>query len=211
MSAALRQVSIWVWPLAAIVLVAVAGQVFGLLGALISAGCTAAALFFSAAEVVRTRRARRIAPIAAVVAVVAVVALFVLQGALPWSWEIPARDDTIFDAHGGRVTIADIGARNLRGAHLAGADLTGLDLRNRDLAGADAAGAVFRDADLTGALLPGADLRGADLTGACLDGAVLTGTELTGAQVARATVAVPAGVPVVGSPLPPGQRANSCQ
>jgi len=211
MSVPVRQVSIWVWPVVAIVLVAVAGQVFGLLGALIGAGCAAAALFFSAAEVVRTRRARRLAPIGALAFVLAVIAVFVLQGALPWSRGTPApAADVLLNARGERLTADDLREGNLRGAQLAGADLTGLDLPNRDLDGAAAPGAMFRDADLTGASLRGVDLRGADLSGACLDRADLTGADLNGARVGGATIAIPFGTTVTGTPLPPGLLAHSC-
>lgn len=80
-----RQVSIWIWPVVAIVLVAVAGQIFGLLGAIIAASSAGAALLFTAAELLRSRRARQGAAVAAVATTVAVMAIFALQGAVPWS------------------------------------------------------------------------------------------------------------------------------
>jgi hypothetical protein len=209
MATTARRVSIWIWPVVAIVLVAVAGQVFGLLGSIIAASCAAAALLFTAAELFRARRARRDAALLSIGCVLVVLAVFTLQGAVPWSRAVAAGGGLV-DARGERPTPDDLRVPTLRGALLDGADLTGLDLGGRDLAGAEAAGAAFRDADLAGASLRGADLRGSDLTGACLDGADLTGADLTGAKVTGATVTLPAGAVVSGSPLPVGERATSC-
>lgn len=210
MATTARRVSIWIWPVVAIVLVAVAGQVFGLLGSIIAASCAAAALLFTAAELFRARRARRDAALLSIGCVLIVVAIFTLQGAIPWSHAAVAAGEALVDARGKRPTADDLRVPTLRGALLDGADLTGLDLGGRDLAGAEAAGTAFRDADLAGASLRGADLRGSDLTGACLDGADLTGADLTGAKVTGATVTLPAGAVVSGSPLPVGERARSC-
>lgn len=208
MSTRARQVSIWIWPLVAIVLVAVAGQVFGLLGAIITASSALAALLFTAAELLRSRRARQSAAVVAVIGAVAVMALFALQGVMPWS-RTSARPGNALDLRGHRISASNL-TGDLRGARLAGADLSAVNLHGRDLAGVDAPGTSLRNANLAGASLRGADLRGADLRGACLDTADLTGAELSGAEITGATIAVPPGTLVTGTPLPAGQRAPSC-
>jgi hypothetical protein len=202
-----RLATVWLGPAVAIVLIGGAGQLFGILGAILTTGAACATLFFSVAEASDVLTRRRAALLALVVLLL-VMATFAWQGALSWSAGLsPAPGDQI-DRHGSRITPADV--RQLRGALIAGADLKGLDLRGQSLAGAYGPGATFANADLSHASLRGADLRGADLRGACLVGTDLAGADLTGAYVEGTQVSLPPGVTVVGTPLPIGHSATSC-
>ncbi|OZM81721.1 hypothetical protein CFP66_12220 [Pseudonocardia sp. MH-G8] len=189
--------AVWAGPAVAIVLVAVAGQVFGVLGAVIGVGCSAAAISFSAGEALADGHRRRAFAVAALVLLLAAMTVFAWQGAWPWS-RATASAVGGDDLRGQRIEPDQV--TELRGASLAGADLAGLEMRSADLAGVAAPGATFRDTDLTAASLRGADLRGADLRGACLIDADLAGADLTGANVAGAAVAVPEGVITIGTP-----------
>jgi hypothetical protein len=199
--------AVWAGPAAAIVLVAVAGQLFGVLGAAIAVGCSAAAISFSAAEALAAGHRRRAFAVTALVVLLAVMAIFAWQGAWSWSRTV-ARSAGAEDLRGQRVDSGQVSA--LRGALLAGADLSGLELRGASLAGIVAPGATFRDSDLTSAALRGADLRGADLRGACLVHADLAGADLTGANVDGAAVALPSGAVTIGMPAT-NTQPTSCR
>ena len=204
---ALRRLSVWSWPAAAIVVIAVAGQVFGLLGSIIAASAACCAVLFSAVEFLdnggyssrRQDMRRRFIAVLAFTATVGVITLFTSQGAVPWSRPAPSNTaaDGPVDLRGKQVIQAQVSEDDLRGALLAGADLSALDLRSRNLDGASAPGAVLRGANLAGASLQRVDLRGADLTRACLAGAdlrgaVLDGADRTGTNLTGATTANPA-------------------
>lgn len=198
---------VWLGPAVAIVLVAVTGQLFGILGAVLATGAACAILFFSAAEA-SDAFSRRQAVVLTLVALLLVMAIFAWQGALSWSAGLSWAPGDQTDRRGSRISPADTG--KLRGALLAGADLKGLDLRRQSLAGASAPGATFENADLTDASLRGADLRGADLRGACLVRADLTGADLVGARVEGAQIILPPDALVVGTPLLAGRSALGC-
>ncbi len=210
----------WVWPPVCIAVVAVAGQVFGLLGSAIAAGSAVAVLALVATDLLYTGGSSKRAWVVVGFAVAVTVVMCVLwQGGAEWVRDKVDSDDAVADApvaedaRGRDFTQEQLKEFRLRGAQLAGADLTGLDLHDLEFDGADAAGASFHGADLRGASLRGADLRGADFSAACLIDVELAGAQLAGADFDAATVdpriSLPAGT-TVGTPLPAGERAESC-
>lgn len=119
----------WAWPVAAIVVVALAGSLGGGYWALAASGLVAVAVVIVLiALAFQGRRAR--APSAG----------SSIRGVV----DVPSVEASR-DANSGRT--------DLRGARLVGARLVRADLRGADLRGADLRGADLTDADLTGALL----------------------------------------------------------
>lgn len=177
---ALRVLSLWVWPAAAIVVIAVVGQLVGPFGAAVSG----ALILVSAVAVVGVLAGRRSLKVnwvvlALTVGVAAAVVLVAAAG-------LHSTTDADQNLRGREVTDAMVRELNLRGMDLSGARLDGRDLRNESLAGVVAKGASFRRARLDGVTLRGADLSGADLTDACLAGADLAGAVLSGVRIAGA-------------------------
>lgn len=198
----------------AISVVAVAGQLFGLLGAVVAAGSAVAGLLLVISDLTPQVRYRRVAVMLAVLVAAGAVSVWAWRSDVPWvrggtltTWSGPVAAD------GQRVRQETVAVTDFRGARLAGADLAGLDLREATLDGAVARGASFARADLSGVSLRGADLRGADLADACLAGADLAGAQLAGADVSGATITLSAQnlAQVVGTPARPGVRAEGCR
>ncbi len=192
---------LWLWPVLAFVVLALAGQVWGPYGALLAAMLEIATilLLFTEGEAGRHIRLPVATASVAVVATVVVIHPSELDrrpegvtAAPPRSADAGAQSPRT-DLRGHEVTQQELTGKDLRRAALGGANLDGLDLTRRDLLGADLRGASLRGIDLDDANLLGADLRGADLRGAsfrraCLYHADLRGANLTGVDADRADV-----------------------
>jgi hypothetical protein len=186
--------SLWIWPALAVVAVAVAGQIFGVLGAAIALGQVVATAIAFTGERLLDRGWRPWVLVAALVS----------GGLLAVLLSGPSRPDHVADLRGRTVT-PDMLPADLNGAQLAGAKLAELDLRDQSLAGASAQGASFSRSRLDGVSLRGADLRGADFSGACLrgadfDGAILTGAVISGADLVLETLPPDVRKTLVGKP-----------
>jgi Pentapeptide repeats (8 copies) len=204
--------SLWPWPALAVTVIAVAGALFGEIGALLVFSQTVATLLFVAGEQLLQKSMRPKIAVAAVV--VGSLTVMLLLPRLHTGTRVAPVTGTP-DLRGKRVTPAMLRNLSLRGALLDGARLPGLDLRGKNLAGASAAGASFAHARLDGVSMRGADLIGADFASACLRGADLAGAELDGADVAGADmtgVAIPRSVRMrlVGRPLSRGSPKSPC-
>lgn len=171
-------VSPWAWPAGAIVIVATAGDLHGVPGAVAGfAGCLAVACVLLGRHL--DRRERVVAQSLGIV--FAGAAAFALSPYAQLLSSSPAAN-----LQGRRVNAEMLTSIDLRGAWLNGAQLTGLDLRRKDLTGVTGPGADFGRTQLNGVSLRGANLRGADLSGACLRGADLREADLSGADVSGA-------------------------
>ena len=181
-----RDQLLWLWPVCAVAVMALAGQFFGAYGALLSAVVVAATLVLLIGEPdvisVRTRMW--------VGAFVVVMAAGVVVGRYSGVDFLTAPPHAVepVDLRGKVVDADDIRGRNLRDALLQGAVLDGLDLRGHDLTGVRAQGTSFRRTVLDDARLVDADLRGADFTNACLEHADLSGARLDGVVADGANV-----------------------
>jgi len=199
---------VWLWPPAAIGVVAVAGQVFGALGAAMVLGQTAATVLCVAG--LRLLDARvRIKVVASALGAGGLVLMVLLVGAVPL-----VRERGEPDLRGKTVTKAMVTGLHLRGADLADTRLDDRDLRqlpDRSLAGVDAPGASFRRAHLEGVSLRGAILIGADFTGACMHDVDLAGAVMTGAIVEGADVSLDAETLKIVKGKPAAVRPAYCR
>lgn len=177
---------LWLWPVCAVAVMALAGQFFGAYGALLSAVVVAATLVLLVGEpdVISLRTRLWVG------ALVVVVAAGVVVGRYSGIDFLAAGPEAVkpLDLRGKVVEANDVRGGNLREALLQGAVLDGLDLRGHDLTGAKAQGASFRRTVLDDTRLVEADLRGADLTDACLKRANLSGARLGGVVAGGADV-----------------------
>jgi hypothetical protein len=180
------------WPVIIIVLVALAGALFGARAALLVAGEVVAILAFVVLRNLWGDRLWEITGIAVIVASVTVLAgLQQLQpGNLLSNADAGARaakaapsTNVPAELHGQAINAQQVDRVRFQGSNLINSRLNGLDLRGKDFDGANAAGASFRGSRLDGASLRGVDLRGACLRGASLQGADLSGADLTDANV----------------------------
>jgi hypothetical protein len=190
-----RDQLLWLWPAVALVIVAGAGSIWGLLGVIIGAAVTVATLALFVGDVILSPGIRLGITVAAVLAVAATLvarqqdaAFFAAKSPAPGRTAAASAPAPVLDLRGKRVTLAELQGKSLRGALLGGANLDGLDLYGLNLAGIVAPGATFRSAILDRADLAGADLQGAVLADSCLHGANLTGANLDGVNAAGADV-----------------------
>jgi hypothetical protein len=214
---------LWPWPALAIAAIALAGYVFGWLGAVIVAGQAVASLLFVAGDTLLDLRKRAWLAVVAVVAGAAVVLVllwqahalkFVRSGNYGRSAN-PVPTSTPTDLTGRTITQAMLNGLSLRGAVLSGSKLDHLSLTGQSLNGVVAPGSSFVGSDLRGVPMRGAELSGADFTGACLRGADLAGAELNGANVTAADITgtdLPPAVrrTLIGKPAAPGTHVPSC-
>ena len=215
--------SLWPWPALAIAVIALAGYVFGWLGAVIAAGQAVASLLFVAGDALLDLKRRAWLAIVAVVAGAAVVLVLL--------WQVHALEfvrsgnsgrggnsgqtSTLADLTGRTVTQAMLNGLSLRGAVLSGSKLDHLSLTDQSLNGVVAPGSSFIGSDLRGVPMRGAEFPGANFTGACLRGADLAGAELNGANITGADVTgidLPSAVrrTLIGKPAAPGTHVPSC-
>lgn len=187
---------LWMWPAAAIILVALASALFGAYAALLVAGETIGVLLFVAAIRLYGERHWLAAGLAVIAA--STIVLAGLQQLHPTRLlanlsESQRRATASLvggpvDLHGQTINAKKASETEFAGANLTDSNLSGLDLRGKDFDGADAAGASFQGSNLDGANFRGADLRGACLRGARLQGADLSGADMTGADVSGASI-----------------------
>lgn len=178
----------WLWPAAAISVVAVADEAWGTPGAITCFGIILAVSCLTVGRLFERVVRFRISLLSFAIGGTAILVAAALASISQVKTGPP-------DLRGKNVTQQQIRRLNLRGGLLAGARLTGLDLRRNSLAGTSAPGAVLAHARLDGVNMRGADLRGADLSGACLRGADLMGASLSGAWIESAYLGE--------TPLPP--------
>jgi hypothetical protein len=188
-----RDQLLWLWPALSLLVVAMAGEIWGTYGSLLAGLLAMSTLVLLLGNEVVHGWSWLAVAIAATAAITAVVVahragVAVLAGRKAAAAQTAASQRQPVDLRGQRVTVADIQGRDLRGALLAGAVLDGLDLTRVRLNGADARGASFRDANLEWADLRGADLSGSDLRRACLSHVDLSGARLYGANAREADV-----------------------
>jgi len=217
--------SLWPWPALAVAVIALAGYVFGWLGAVVTAGQAVASLLFVAGDTMLNPRKRAWLAISAVVAGAAVVLVLLWQahalgflrnrnsGRTTSSNSVPTTGPT--DLSGRTITQAMLKSLNLRGAVLSGAKLDHLSLTDQSLNGVVAPGSSFIGSDLRGVPMRGGEFPGADFTGACLRGADLSGAELNGANITGADITgidLPPSVRrmLIGKPASPGTYVPSC-
>lgn len=189
-----RDQLLWLWPIGVLLLMVLAGRVWGPIGTLVAAATAIGTLALFIGDVVFGLALRVcIASLAVLVVAAALIGHNHAWFSIPSSRLAAAAPQSrvsgrVVNLSGERVTLADLKGKNLQGALLAGADLSGLDLYGMNLNGIVAPGASFRHAILDRASLIGANLRGADLSDSCMHGAVLTGAKLAGANAAHADV-----------------------
>ncbi|MFD0585186.1 pentapeptide repeat-containing protein [Dactylosporangium darangshiense] len=174
-----RVASLWAWPAAMIIVVAVIGQVLGTVGA----ACAAALVLSTAVFMVGFRTfgsSGRVWLVLLPLSVGLLAVVVLASSSVPMFRESGRATPGL---RGVKVTQAMADRTSLRGADLSGADLTGLDLRRNSLAGAIVKGASLRRARLDGISLRGADLSGADLRETCLQGTDFSGAVLSGSQL----------------------------
>ena len=215
--------SLWPWPALAIAVIALAGYVFGWLGAVIAGGQAVASLLFVAGDTLLDLKRRAWLAVVAVVAGVAVVLVLLWQahalkfvrsgnsgpGGNSGGTSTPA------DLTGRTITQAMLNGLSLRGAVLSGSNLDHLSLTGQSLNGVVAPGSSFIGSDLQGVPMRGAELPGANFTGACLRGADLAGAELNGANITGADITgtdLPTAVrrTLIGKQAAPGTHVPSC-
>lgn len=210
---------LWVWPPLAIALIAIAGYIFGIAGALITAASAIAALIFVAGDLLYSGRQRRAWAVGALGIGVIILITLMWQTKIPWTRSRAAMQTGTSGTatlNGMRISQAQVNKLNLRGAQLSGAVLNGLVLRQKQMEGITASGASFRHADLSFASLRGADLNGADFSYSCLIGTDFTGALLDGANVDHAIINIHALPPstvkkLTGVPISPGPNQIKCQ
>lgn len=216
--------SLWPWPALAIAVIALAGYVFGWLGAVVVAGQAVASLLFVAGDTLLDLKKRSWLAVSAVVTGAAVVLVLLWQAhALEFaksgnpgqSGNFGQASTLTTDLAGRTITQAMLKGLNLRGAVLSGTRLDHLSLTAQSLNGAVAPGSSFIGSDLRGVPMRGAEFPGANFTGACLRGADLAGAELNGANIAGADITgidLPSAVrqTLIGKPASPGAHVPSC-
>jgi hypothetical protein len=208
--------SVWPWPPIAVTAIALAGYLFGWLGAIVVAGQTVATLLFVTGDSLVKKRTWLATSAVGVGAALVLVLLWQIHAIGPVRGKNTGQTSGPVDLAGHTVTQAMLKLLDLRGATLSGATLDHLVLTGKSLNGAVAPGSSFIGSNLGGVPMRGAELSGANFIGACLQGADLAGAELNGADIAGADITgldLPASVmnTLVGKPAPSGARVSSCQ
>ena len=175
----LRAVSVWVFPAASIVAVALVGQWLGAIAAAaVVAMIGSAVLFVVGMRLPGPPPRAKLVLGSLLVGTLAVLALVITITPL-----LRGEEQHPPDLRGRAITQDMLNRLDLRGSDLSGARVAERDLRNESLAGAQAMGVDLQKARLDGVNMRGADLRGADLVNACLRGADLAGAVLSGARI----------------------------
>jgi Pentapeptide repeats (8 copies) len=209
--------SVWPWPALAVTAIALAGYLFGILGAVVVAGQTVATLLFVAGDSLLGRKKRTSLAVLAVGAGAVVVLVLLWQAHAIGlvrsrnSGEVSGPIDLV----GRTITQTMLKGLNLRGAVLSGATVDGRSLTSNNLDGAVAPGSSFIGSNLQAVPMRGAELPGANFSRACLRRADLAGAELSGANITGADITgidLPPSVmkTLVGRPAPSGARVASC-
>lgn len=177
--------SVWVWPAASVIVVAILGEALGTF-----AGAVGASVLVAVAVAVLVHGAIDSPKAIAIGSLVGIGLLALAVSQFVWRAEAhPTESGPVAaDLRGRELSQQLVDELRLKGSALQGADLMNLDLTRQDLSGAQAAGANFAHSDLEGTPLDGADLRGANLRGACLRRASMLGADLSGADVSGADV-----------------------
>jgi hypothetical protein len=189
-----RDQLLWLWPVGVLLLMVLAGRVWGPIGTLVTAATAIGTLALFIGDVVFGLAVRVcIASLAVLLVAAALIGhkqswIPIRSSRLAAAAPHPSASEGVINLSGKRVTLSDLKGKNLKGALMAGADLSGLDLYGMNLNGIVAPGASFQHAILDRASLIGADLRGANLSDSCMHGAVLEGAQLAGANAAHADV-----------------------
>ena len=215
--------SLWPWPALAIAVIALAGYVFGWLGAVVVAGQAVASLLFVAGDTLLDLERRTRLAVAAVLAGSAVVLVLLWQAhalgfarsAQPGQGENSGQTSALTELAGRTITQIMLEGLSLRGAVLSGARLDHLSLVSQSLNGVVGPGSSFTGSDLQGVPMRGAVLPGANFTDACLRGADLSGAELNGANITGADIT---GIELpsterqtlIGKPASSGTHVLSC-
>ena len=210
--------SLWPWPALAVAIIALAGYLFGWLGAVVAAGQAVASLLFVAGDTLLDLKRRTWLAVSAVVVGAAVVLVLLWQtqalGFVRSRSPSPVSGPT--DLVGRTVTQTMLKGLILRGAMLSGTKLDYLSLASKSLNGVVAPGSSFIGSDLRGVPMRGAEFAGADFSGACLRGADLAGAQLNGANITGADITgvdLPPSImrTLIGKPTSPGTHVRSCQ
>ncbi len=206
----------WPWPPVAVTAIALAGYVFGWLGAIVTAGQTVATLVFVAGDSLVKKRTWLAASAVGMGTALVLLLLWQVHAIGPVRSRTPGQASGQTDLAGRTVTQAMLKRLDLRGALLAGARLDHIALTGKSLDGAVAPGSSFVGSNLLGVPMRGAELFGASFIGACLRHADLAGAELNGADIAGADITgldLPTSVmkTLVGKPAPSGAQVPSCQ
>jgi hypothetical protein len=209
---------LWPWPPVAVTAIALAGFLFGWLGAVVVAGQTVATLLFVAGDTLLEHGKRAWLAVSAVGAGAAVVLVLLWQIHTIGSLRSRSFGQTNgpTDLVGRTVTQAMLKGLNLRGAMLSGAKLDNLSLTSKSLNGVVAPGSSFIKSNLRGVPMRGAELPGANFSGACLRHADLAGAQLDGANITGADITgidLPPRImkTLVGRPARRGTHVPSCQ
>ena len=209
--------SLWPWPAIAIAVIALAGYVFGWLGAVVATGQAVASLLFVAGDTLLTLRKRAWLAISAVVAGAAVVLVLLWQthalGFVRSSNPVQTAGST--DLTGRTVTQAMLKSLNLRGALLSGTRLDHLSLTGQSLNGAVAPGSSFIGSDLRRVPMRGAELSGAISPGHACAAPILPALSSTGPTSPGPTSPESICRPsvrrtLIGKPASPGTHVPSC-
>jgi hypothetical protein len=180
---------LWFWPVPAIVIVAVTGEVAGWLAA---AGAATALLVAAGVMISRLSESWRLLLIVFAMGLAALAGFVVKEHVTKGAHDPSAPRPRVQSTRGWRPTEHELRhLDDLRGAVLSGVNSAGIVLNGRVLQGANAEGADLRGASLRGARLGGVrfvatDLRGAELHIACLRGAALSRARLNGADFSGA-------------------------
>jgi hypothetical protein len=208
---------LWPWPAIAVAIIALAGYLFGWLGAVVATGQAVASLLFVAGDTLLDLRKRTWLAVSAVT-VGAIVVLILLWQVRELGLARGGNADQIgTPTHltGRTITQVMLKNLNLRGAVLSGTRLDHLSLIGQSLNGVMAPGSSFIGSDLQGDPMRGGEFPGADFTRACLRGADLAGAELNGANITGADIAgidLPPAIrrTMIGVPARPGTNVPSC-
>jgi hypothetical protein len=208
---------LWPWPAVAVAVVALAGTLFGLLGAVVVTGQAVASLMFVAGDTLLDLKRRTWLAVSAVVVGAAVVVVLLWQAHALGFLRSRSSGQTggSADLVGRTVTQTMLKGLNLRGATLSGTKLDHLSLTGKSLDGAIAPGSSFIGSDLRKVPMRGAELPGADFTEACLRyadpaGAELNGANITGADITGINLPPSVRKTLVGKPASPGAHVRSC-
>lgn len=193
-----RDQSLWIWPVVALTVIALAGQLWGATAALLSAVVLVATLVLFIGDTLHLWF--RLAVLGGSVVLVAALVTSQVSG-FGQLFRSHVGDDGRTDLRGRQVPADQVDDLDFQRARLSGAVLDDLSLISKDFTKVIANGASFRGADLTNTTWLGADLRGVDFRGACLVKANFTGARLDGIDATGADTS--------GVILPPQAMTNS--
>jgi len=193
-----RDQSLWIWPVVALAVIALAGQLRDATAALLSAVVLVATLVLFIGDTLHLWF--RLAVLGVSIVLVATLVTSQVSG-FDRLFRPHVGDDGRMDLRGQQISADQVSNLDFQRARLSGAVLDNLSLVSKDFTKVIANGTSFRGADLTNTTWLGADLRGADFRGACLVEADFTGARLDGIDATGADTS--------GVILPPQAMTNS--